>query len=208
MDLKNIITKKAHETSLKSLKNIPPTLREYLTFDFLGSIANALSAITKDHFNYTGKIRQEEKTLRVSFTSSSQTDTIDLLITFETGGMKFVNINQKLEKTLDSEPLNTEIDKKADKKVVKKADKKVVKKAEEIVDEPQEPEIKVNSKLLVFAAQVSEEEKKKEEEEIANKKKQAMLDSLNNAIETLEIREDFKKKEQILDLLLKQEGND
>jgi len=206
MDLKSIISRKAHETSVKSLQNVPPTLQEYLTLEFMNSIASSLTAITKDRFNYTGKIQQERDALRITFTSSSQTDTIDLIIAYETGGMKFVNINQKLEKTLDGvipdevDVVDDEVD------VVVGIEPEASNDVDvEVYDEPEEEpeEIVLSPELLNVMSDIADQEKEREEEE----KKEHMMKALNSAFETLEIREEFKKKEQILDQLLKEEDD-
>jgi hypothetical protein len=206
MDIKNIITKKAHEISVKGLSNVPESIQEYLSMEFMENIASALTSITRDKFNYTGKIIQEENSLNIAFTSSSQKDTVDLIITYGNGAMKFININEKLEQALENE--DTEVDIELDDiepqtqvddfiTPTNVPDEDISDKTD--IDVKEEP----YPKLLDLFTKVVEEDKKKDEE----KKKEKMLDDLTKALKTLEIREEFKKKEAILDKIIKQESN-
>jgi hypothetical protein len=196
MDLKNIISKKAHESSLKTLKNVPPAIHEKLTFEFIESIARVLSTITRDEFRYTGKIIQDTETLRLTFTSSSQKDSIDLLITFKNEGYEFVNLNQKLEKIIDKPAETPQIVQPVQipQKVVPKK-KKIVKKQAINKDE-------TNNLLNLALTNFKQEEEQKKKEEVDK-----LTNALMGALTKLEVWEDVKQKEQIIEELLKKETN-
>jgi len=182
MDLKNIISKKAHESSVKRLSDVPPTIKKYLTEEFLTSIASSLSAITRDHFNYTGKIVQQNEKLNIFFTTSTRTDTIEMIISYENSGFEFRNINQKLEKSLDALP--QEVKPVSVKKKQPNPVKVVVKK-----EEPQEPPVKLSLDMLT---KVIDAGKKEEADQITF--------SMMKALQSLTIKDDIEKK---IDLLSK-----
>jgi hypothetical protein len=189
MDLKNIISKKTHDSSIEKLKDVPPSLKEQLSHEFIASVASALSSITHDTFNYTGKIVKESNTIRITFTSASEADSVDLLVNYQDAGYKFVNINDKLEKALDNKETETIMP--SQEEPIDQSDKKI-------------DVVKIDHTLLNALTTKIEKDQEEEKEE----KKRKVNDMLMGALNTLEVREEFKKKEQLLDLLLKEEGND
>jgi hypothetical protein len=109
-DLKDIVVRKTHESSIKNIdaSTIPSKLLTFLDLSFLTSIATTLSSITRNKFNYTGRIIKESDSLKLSFTSSEQKDVIDMIIKYDldsSTGFQFINLNQQLEKIVDVKPI-------------------------------------------------------------------------------------------------------
>ena len=182
VDLKEIISNKAHESSLKGLKDVPPSLQEYMNLEFLNSVASSLSAITRDQFNYTGKIHQEGDSLRIVFTSSSQTDSIDMIIKYENAGFEFRNINQKLEKTLDLH--------------VDSNDQASVEGDMEIDVEPQ-PEVEDEPMPIISVdvlTQVVDDDNREKTKKVA--------DAMLSALTKMNVDQEFEKKSRMLDNML------
>lgn len=106
IEIKKIVTQKAHESCIKVLTHdhVPFELIQQFTYEFLEEVASSLSQVTRNTFIYTGNISYKDKTLNVKFSTSDNKDIISLLVTYNYNTQEkdytFDNLNQHLEKLI------------------------------------------------------------------------------------------------------------
>lgn len=188
MNLKEIVTKKAHESSSNKLDVdlIPPNILKYITLEFFESIASSLSAITRSAFLYTGKVVSEKDQLVVSFVSSDQSDEIKMIMKYdysEREGFEFVNLNKHLEKAIEVPP---EVEAQPEPKEVEVVVAPVV---------PEPPVIELGKFVSMMDKQIEKLDKEKEEE-----RKKMAVDTLTTALENLEKKD---KTKRLIDMIEK-----
>jgi hypothetical protein len=186
INLKEHITKKAHDASIRKLKTkkVPSKIVKSLTTKFLDDIASSLSEVTKSVFNYTGNVDYKDDSVLVKFTSSETSNVITMVISYD---------KKTLEEDYTFENLNETIEENIEKEEVK----------EEVVVEDSPVKEKIASPIPNFTAMVDtaikigNEEKEKE-------KRQKIQEMVDESLDSLEKIEKADKINKILDALEEQ----
>jgi hypothetical protein len=210
-NIKDIVVRKAHESSLKriNVKEVPPTLVKYLSLEFLNSIADCLTAVTRAAFLYTGKLQTDKNQIIVSFVSSDKKDVIDMLIKYnykENEGFDFVNLNNYLERSLEKpkEVETPEVPQITQAKADEfHKDLKVAIKQDKPIEKPQSPKINPQQILTTL-----DKELKKDEEEKAKEQGKKLLNLMNSMVTKMETKDKANKMLNVLEKMVEIEDDD
>jgi cobalamin biosynthesis Mg chelatase CobN len=181
LDVKKIVTQKAHESCIKQLTSAhaPFELIQQFSYEFLEEIANTLSQVTRNIFLYTGNLTYKDKSIEAKFTTSDSKDVITLTVSYNYNTQeqeyKFDNLNQQLEKLVTGE------------EVPSKEPVQIPKEVEITIIKPENIIPNVN-KILTNTL-------KKDKEEILNKK----MDKLNTILDKKQKAQEVTK---IIDKLM------